>query len=155
MKTVIITATKEEAEEPEEPEEPMKKPSLMSAAPPPPQATHVKCFGCGKHKTIVTHSNKLKQAFCGACNMRLIRAFGEDYGDDETGLDNPQMSLRALIERKEQKKDIKAVRKIKYQLLNLMDDCDFESDRKARVLAEFADVFSGLDETVSHFTASV
>jgi hypothetical protein len=114
------------------------------------QLSGVKCAGCGKHKTIVTHSNKLKQPFCGACNMRLIRAFGQDYGET---LDNPATSLRGVIERKEAKKDIKAVRKIKYQLLNLMDDCDFDSDRKARVLTEFADVFSGLDETVSHFTS--
>jgi hypothetical protein len=115
------------------------------------QLSGVKCAGCGKHKTIVTHSNKLKQPFCGACNMRLIRAFGHDYGNT---LDNPSKSLRGLIERKEAKKDIKAVRKIKYQLLNLMDDCDFEADRKARVLAEFVDVFSGLDESVSHFTST-
>jgi hypothetical protein len=115
------------------------------------QISGVKCQGCGKAKTIATHSNKLKQPFCGACNMRLIRAFGSDYG---VTLDNPATSLRGLIERKEAKRDIKAVRKIKYTLLNLMDDCDLDDAKKARVLAEFSDVFSGLEESFSHFAAN-
>ncbi len=145
MKTVIITTTKkEDPMKPAATAPPMKKDILE-------QISGVKCAGCGKHKTIVTHSNKLKQPFCGACNMRLIRAFGQDYGET---LDNSAMSLRTLIERKEAKRDVKAVRKIKYTLLNLMDDCDLDSARKARVLAEFSDVFSGLEESFSHFTAN-
>lgn len=128
--------------------------TTKNATPPPVQISGVKCQGCGKPKAIATHSNKLKQPLCSACNMRLIRSFGPDYGET---LDNPAMSLRELSEAKEAKRDLKAVRKVKfdlvkmrYGLMNIIDDCELSDEHKARalgyfgkILEEFADVFNG------------
>jgi hypothetical protein len=81
----------------------------------------VKCFGCGKMKKIVTHNNLKQQGFCQRCNMRLIRKFGPKYGQV---LADPKAALEGLDERKEEKSDLKLVRRTFFTLLTLMEEHD-------------------------------
>jgi hypothetical protein len=103
----------------------------------------VKCAGCEKVKRFVTHNNVHKQGFCQRCNMRLIRKFGAGYGEV---LANPAAALKDLEEKKEATKDRKAVRKIFFGLIGMMEDCELEDHQRKQVFGAFSTVLAGLPE---------
>lgn len=68
---------------------------------------------------------------------------GKDYADV---LDNPAKTVQEIRARKEQKRDIKAIRKTFHTLMNLIDDNDLEGEERSLVLRGFHNVLECLPE---------
>lgn len=81
--------------------------------------------------------------------MLLRRKFGGDYGKIIT---NPAATVQAIRERKEEKKDIRACRKLFKTVLDLMDDFDLEDAERHLVLRGFANPLSVLPEASAYLT---
>lgn len=107
----------------------------------------VKCFGCGKHKKIVTKNNKRQQALCSRCNNMLRRRFGKKYGEV---LDNPAATLQALEEADQDTKDRKKIRRDFFAVLNVLEE--IEKDRHAEIWHGCRDYFAELDEAQPFLT---
>jgi hypothetical protein len=117
----------------------------------------VPCFGCDRlmgkgNVTYATENNLAGQPFCTACNNQLRRYFGTEYGQT---LPDPRASLKALRDRLQQKRDVKALKKRFRGLLDIAEECDLDQASIAAMLSAFGHQFNELPEAhpyLSHFT---
>jgi hypothetical protein len=126
--------------------DPKIKTDHLNGAEAPQVITGVRCSGCRKYKPIATHHNLKKQALCSRCNGFLIKRFGSKYGQV---LADPAATIQALEEHKEEKKDLKAVRRTFTNILNEMEEYDLPQSKRRLIFEGFADVFIGLPEAES------
>jgi hypothetical protein len=96
----------------------------------------VDCSGCertfGKNGVKHASSNNLAdQHFCDRCNMKLIRWFGNDYGET---IEHPAKALQEREERIRVRRDEKTLKRYFRSQSDLCDELDMSAEDKAAVI---------------------